>query len=240
MNTSTMLNRIAAITGLALGGFALSVLASTWSAPTQAPPDGNVDAPINVGSIEQTRFGILNIGNSASPTGNILLRVFGTGVINSLSSANITTTNETATNLTTTNLKVTGGAVAAGNVLVSDASGNAVWKSINCPGTQVLRGISSTGSPICVSISTGTGGTGGTGGTVGTASGTVGGGCSGSPAINLIGQHTGGYNLTTWGVGTIIAGLSREGYGHSCGCSGGYNPVEVSISDISTWQCIYP
>ena len=238
-----MLNRIAAITGLALGGFALSVLASTWSAPTQSPPNGNVAAPINVGSTEQTRFGILNIGNSASPTGNILLRVFGTGVINSLSSANITTTNEMATNLTTTNLKVTGGAVAAGNVLVSDASGNAVWKSISCPGTQVLRGISSTGSPICVSISTGTGGTsgtGGTGGTVGTARGTVGGGCSGSPATNLIGQHTGGYNLTTWGVGTIIVGFNREGYGNSCGCSGGYNLAEVSISAISTWQCIYP
>lgn len=49
MNTRSLLTRIAAITGIAVGAFAFMATASTWTAPTAAAPSGNVPAPINVG-----------------------------------------------------------------------------------------------------------------------------------------------------------------------------------------------
>jgi len=50
MKKTPLLNKIIVLTGLLIGSFALSVVAGgTWTAPTAAPPNGNVDAPINVG-----------------------------------------------------------------------------------------------------------------------------------------------------------------------------------------------
>ncbi|MBI2041832.1 MAG: hypothetical protein HYT20_02335 [Candidatus Nealsonbacteria bacterium] len=43
---------------LFLAGFA----AYAWTEPSSAPPDGNVDAPINVGSVDQNKIGGLSIG----------------------------------------------------------------------------------------------------------------------------------------------------------------------------------
>ena len=57
MNTKNILNKIVSVTGLALGAFALSALAGSWTAPTQAPPSGNADAPINVGTSPQHKVG---------------------------------------------------------------------------------------------------------------------------------------------------------------------------------------
>ena len=46
-------------------------LAFAWTEPTEAPPDGNVPAPINVGSVAQTKEGVLQI--NADFTANRLL-----------------------------------------------------------------------------------------------------------------------------------------------------------------------
>jgi len=46
-------------------------LAFAWTEPTQAPPNGNVPAPINVGSVAQTKEGVLQI--NADFTANRLL-----------------------------------------------------------------------------------------------------------------------------------------------------------------------
>ena len=55
-------NRIAVLTGLALGAFAISAFAVNFSGPKQAPPgctsgDPGCDAPLNVGPILQTKLG---------------------------------------------------------------------------------------------------------------------------------------------------------------------------------------
>lgn len=67
-HTTSRLARIASLTGIMLGAFALSALAGTWTAPTNSPPDGNVDAPINIGYGPQTKQGgvIINSLNAAN------------------------------------------------------------------------------------------------------------------------------------------------------------------------------
>jgi hypothetical protein len=47
----------------------VSYAQAAWSGPTEAPPGGNVPAPINVGDSEQTKVGILNILNGFNVTG---------------------------------------------------------------------------------------------------------------------------------------------------------------------------
>lgn len=58
---SNLATRAAVLTGLAIGAFALVALAD-WNSPTQAPPNGNADAPINVGASSQAKTGTLNVG----------------------------------------------------------------------------------------------------------------------------------------------------------------------------------
>jgi hypothetical protein len=53
--------RVATLSGLVLGAFAMSALAGTWTAPTATPPAGNVDAPVNIGAITQTKLGWLGV-----------------------------------------------------------------------------------------------------------------------------------------------------------------------------------
>jgi hypothetical protein len=60
-NTTIALRRIAITTGLLLGSFALAAMAGSWSAPGSTPPNGNVDAPINVGSSFQEKLGALMV-----------------------------------------------------------------------------------------------------------------------------------------------------------------------------------
>ena len=49
-NLSIQLKKIAVLSGLLLGAFALSALATgIWTDPTLSPPSGNTEAPINVG-----------------------------------------------------------------------------------------------------------------------------------------------------------------------------------------------
>jgi hypothetical protein len=52
--------------------FALSpLIASAWTGPTQSPPNGNVAAPINVGTTDQVKNGGLGV-NSLAVFGNSL------------------------------------------------------------------------------------------------------------------------------------------------------------------------
>jgi len=67
--------KISTMSGLLLGGFALSVVAQTiiWQGPPDAPPNcvsgyPGCDAPINVGGEEQTRTGRLRIGTFNGPS----------------------------------------------------------------------------------------------------------------------------------------------------------------------------
>lgn len=59
MKYTLPLKRIAITTGLVLGTFAVSAFAGTWTAPTATPPNGNADAPINVGYTGQIKQGNL-------------------------------------------------------------------------------------------------------------------------------------------------------------------------------------
>ncbi|MEI8327659.1 MAG: hypothetical protein WCG02_00800 [Candidatus Taylorbacteria bacterium] len=117
MKKYPFVSKIATITGLALGAFALSALATgTWTAPSAAAPNGNVDAPINVGGTvvtPQYKTGALGIGaGTIAPASKALLQVFGAGIIETLG---------------VTNLYVVSGEQTAGNVLTLDGGGKAVW-----------------------------------------------------------------------------------------------------------------
>jgi len=127
MKKYPFVSKIATITGLALGAFALSALATgTWTAPSAAAPNGNVDAPINVGGgtagniYSQTKTGFLTLANFIfNPT-------------------------------------LTPGSVTAGSVLTAkDTNGTVGWASINCSVGQALQGINTDGSPICALLSPG-------------------------------------------------------------------------------------
>jgi hypothetical protein len=120
--------------GALVGGFiigasaliAVADTASTWSAPLHTPStclsgEPGCDAPINVGSVLQTKNGWLGVVGLITP-----------------------------------NLNVASGTVSTpGSVLTNDGNGNARWSNINCASGQALQGISSTGNPICVVLSTG-------------------------------------------------------------------------------------
>lgn len=134
-NTSIQISRIAAITGLALGAFALAAIAqtgSTWNNPSHTPPTCNTgepgcDAPINVGgtiATPQYKAGALGIGALTGMPPGTAFEVFGTGLF---------------TGIVTGNLNVSAGSPAAGNLLISDASGNASWVSPSAALTTEIK-----------------------------------------------------------------------------------------------------
>lgn len=55
--------------------FLIIFLVFAWTEPTSAPPGGNVDAPINTGSAEQTKTGGLGLGDSTTPTSSGFLKL---------------------------------------------------------------------------------------------------------------------------------------------------------------------
>ncbi len=125
---------------LLIGGFigasALVAFASgTWTAPTATPPDGNVDAPINVGSVYQNRSGKLGLGAVVSYTNEAnrpLMDVNGSGMFTNLG--------------VTGNLVVSSGASTVANtVLTNDGTGKASWVAVGSGNTYIIsdiRGIS--------------------------------------------------------------------------------------------------
>lgn len=68
---------ISFVMGVAVGTIFWSVVASAWAGPSQAAPNGNVNAPINVGSTAQIKNGSLGV-NSLAVFGNTILN--GTGL----------------------------------------------------------------------------------------------------------------------------------------------------------------
>ena len=55
--------------------FVLAFYAMGWTEPTQAPPGGNVDVPINIGAIGQTKAGALVVSGGFESTGSALLAI---------------------------------------------------------------------------------------------------------------------------------------------------------------------
>jgi len=109
--------------GFLVGAGALSAIAGTWTAaPASGPTNGNVDAPINVGVLEQIKTGPLrvNTNTTINPIAEIGLILGG-------------------------KLQIVDGNQAAGKVLTSDANGVGTWQAAaggaNLGNCQVQRGL---------------------------------------------------------------------------------------------------
>lgn len=147
MKISPNINKVAVFTGLLLGAFAISALAD-WSAPLSAPPtctsgQPGCDAPLNVGGSAQAKSGALGLNETVSQilTGSTL-------DVNGTASAN---------KLLAKYLQITGGTLAAGNVLTSDANGNATWQTPTGGGSSSGVSQITAGTNITISPTTGTG-----------------------------------------------------------------------------------
>ena len=121
-NKTSTLARIATITGLALGAFALSAVAGNWTAPSTTPPtcpsgQSGCDAPINVGASNQAKVGTLSIGTSIPSAWK--LDVEGGGYLQAL---------VVGTNIPKT-FQYLDGNQGDNKVLTSYANGDASWKA---------------------------------------------------------------------------------------------------------------
>lgn len=98
------LSTLTLIIGFLAGASALSALAatSTWTAPSAAAPNGNVAAPVNVGSVDQSKDGALTLNFAGAD--QIGLKVLG-------------------------QIQMVDGSQGAGKVLTSDATGVATWQT---------------------------------------------------------------------------------------------------------------
>lgn len=65
--------KTATISGLFLGAFVLSAIAGTWTPAPSSPPSDNTDAPLNVGTSEQTKLGKFNIGDTFTTKKGVLI-----------------------------------------------------------------------------------------------------------------------------------------------------------------------
>ncbi|MDE1940853.1 MAG: hypothetical protein KGI66_01925, partial [Patescibacteria group bacterium] len=167
MKNRSLVNRVAALTGILLGAFALSALAN-WTAPLNPPPtcisgDPGCDAPINVGPVAQYKVGPggIGIGASSGMDAGTLLDVFGTAV---------------AQDFWTNTLHVKGSAqtLGKGYVLTDvNGDGNATWQPSTGGSGSSTSGVTSikSGSTDNITVSPTTGNV------VISAHGTVGGGC---------------------------------------------------------------
>jgi len=70
-----LLNTLKILAAAIILSFGISAVYAQWVPPTQAPPGGNVDAPINTGETAQIKNGGLSVGaflaNSAVFNGNV-------------------------------------------------------------------------------------------------------------------------------------------------------------------------
>ena len=101
MNTKRILSSIGVGAGAIILGLGIQYAAAAWTAAPSSPPNGNVAAPINV--------------SGGGESGTTVYSQIKTGLL-------------TLENLTAVNLNVASGTIAAGNVLTSDANGNASWE----------------------------------------------------------------------------------------------------------------
>lgn len=102
---------------------------AAWTTAPVNPPNGNVDAPLNVGSSHQVKLGSLSINTDVDNPDQYGLDVFGI----SRFFGNI----EVGSTVIPATIKIIDGNQGSGKILVSDASGNASWQD---PATAVNSG----------------------------------------------------------------------------------------------------
>ena len=124
----------------------ITCVVMAWTEPAGTPPVSNVAAPINSGSVNQTKTAALGFGNGtifgitywidkigddlAFKTGNNLATAVTNFFIGSNGYVGIGTTNP-GTNLEINGqIKITGGDPGVNKVLTSDANGKASWQDL--------------------------------------------------------------------------------------------------------------
>jgi len=120
-NTTIALRRIAITTGLLLGSFALAAMAGSWSAPGSTPPNGNVDAPINVGSSFQEKLGTLMV-HGLSINGGFLFNPGG-----SISAGQVLTAKDSIGTVGWTTLATGGEGGGGGNTVLTGSVGGGCY-----------------------------------------------------------------------------------------------------------------
>jgi hypothetical protein len=132
------LKKVASVTGLFLGAFALSVIAADWTPPGCAPTDNpgcNTGAPINVSSNQQTKLGALAIRNASQNPNGSSLDVRGLITSTGLFVEGIAQA-DTVDVLRT--LKVAGANSTQENWVLSNSGGGVVeWKAQNTSGVTI-------------------------------------------------------------------------------------------------------
>lgn len=174
---------------------------SAWTGATTAAPTGNVSAPVNVGSLTQTKLGGLFLNTSSTPV-PIGLEVFGQSIFNG-------------------KIQIADGTQGVGKVLTSDASGTATWVAPGAPTAPSSATITVTTPGTYVwtvpagvtSISAKVWGAGGAGGGYTTSSGGFNGGGGGSGAYSANSSLT--VSPGDSFIVTVGAGANRGAGGNS-------------------------
>jgi hypothetical protein len=143
--------------GVALSIFAVTFLVVAWTGPTQAPPSGNIPAPLSAGSTTEYKSGALGIGGLFETDTSTHLAVTGGNV-------GIGTISPTQKLDVNGQIRIRGGSPGAGKILISGADGTATWgtaadssKWISGTGDDIYRasgnvgiGTTSPGYPLTV------------------------------------------------------------------------------------------
>lgn len=118
--------------------FGVQVASAAWTSAPASAPAGNVDAPLNVGSITQRKLGQLQVNTGLT----YAIGLISSGI--SYFNGNVGIgTNAPSTQLEVVGqVKITGGSPGAGKVLVSDATGLASWSTASAAGTYEYECIS--------------------------------------------------------------------------------------------------
>ena len=101
-----------------------------WTGPTQAAPNGNVSAPLNIGPTQQTKIAGLGLGSLVVTGGS----VFNNGIL----VANASSTLFANPTIFANGIKITSGSPATGKILTSsDNLGNTTWAAAPTGGTTL-------------------------------------------------------------------------------------------------------
>ena len=203
-----------------------SFLALAWTGPTQAPPSGNVAAPINVGTTDQIKNSGLGVNT---------LAVFGNAILSGTSRY---------LNFGTLAGESGYGIRDSGGTMQFKNSGGS-WMSA----TTTIQNFFSSGANNTVSQIKFADGTTQTTAAGGTASGTVGGGCSGNGSGWGNGSGCSATSCSSSVVGTCSAGYtpykiepgsySCAGGNTDCGCGGTQSTCGIGICTGAPWNPKY-